>query len=166
MDFLKESLSVSVSRAEEKLAESIAQKASEPPKQVLTSDDYKLAKPKCPFVWADGDMTKDRVRYCTECSSQVYNFAGFDMAEAQSLIFKRENRENAPLYKREDGKFMTNDCPIAVKKSTRTRPCSLAVPALALILLVVMMVASFLSPTSSAGARAYSGLRNPTGDEP
>ncbi len=145
MDFLKESLSASVSRAEEKLAESIAQKASEPPKQTLTSDDYKLAQSKCPFVWADGDLTKDRVRYCTQCSSQVYNFAGFDMAEAQALIFKRENRENAPLYKREDGKFMTNDCPIAVKKH-KDKTMLIGGALLALILLVIMVIASFLSP--------------------
>jgi hypothetical protein len=144
MDFLKESLSASVVRAEEKLAESIALKASAPPKQTLTGDDYKLAHPNCPFVWGD-DSGKERVKYCTQCSAQVYNFTGFDMAEAQALIFKRENRENAPLYKREDGKFMTSDCPIAVKKQ-KDRTMLIGGAALALILLVVMVVASFLAP--------------------
>ncbi|MCC7532151.1 MAG: hypothetical protein IT342_26850 [Candidatus Melainabacteria bacterium] len=145
MDFLKESLSASVIRAEEKLAESIALKAQEPPKQTLTSDDYKLASPNCPFVWTDGGVSKDRVRYCTHCSSQVYDFSGFDMAEAQSLIFKRENREGAHLYKREDGKFLTNDCPIAVKKK-KDKAMLVGGGALALILLLIMVVISLITP--------------------
>lgn len=146
MDFLKDSLSASVQRAEEKMAESIAQKMSEPPKQVLTQDDYKLAQTGCPFVWTENpDNPKERVKYCTECSLQVYNFSGFDMAEAQSLIFKRENRNNAPLYKREDGKFMTADCPIASKKK-KDNQMLIGGAVLVLVLLVIMVVASFLSP--------------------
>lgn len=149
MDFLKESLSASVSRAEEKLAESIAQKSLEPQKQTLTSDDYKVAASNCPFVWADGGMTKDRVRYCTQCSAQVYDFSGFDMAEAQALIFKRENREGAPLYKREDGKFMTSDCPIGLKKK-KDKAMLVGGSILALALLVVMVVISLLTPQPPA----------------
>lgn len=150
MDFLKESLSASVSRAEERLAESIAQKASEPPKQVLTADDYKMVSPNCPFVWADNpDNPKERVKYCTECSAQIYNFTGFDMTESQSLIFKRENRQNAPLYKREDGKFMTNDCPIALKKK-KDKQMLIGGAALVLVLLVIMVVASFMAPQPPA----------------
>ncbi|MBA3858430.1 MAG: hypothetical protein C0507_16105 [Cyanobacteria bacterium PR.3.49] len=146
MDFLKDSLSASVQRAEEKMAESIAQKMSEPPKQVLTQDDYKLAQTGCPFVWTDNpDNPKERVKYCTECSLQVYNFAGFDMTEAQLLIFKRENRSNAPLYKREDGKFMTADCPIASKKK-KDNQMLIGGAALVVVLLLIMVVASFLSP--------------------
>lgn len=146
MDFLKESLSASVSRAEERLAESLAQKASVPPKQLLTSDDFKIASPNCPFVWADNpDNPKERVKYCTECSAQIYNLTGFDMSESQSLIFKRENRNNATLYKREDGKFMTTDCPIALKKK-KDKQMLIGGAALVLVLLVIMMVASFLAP--------------------
>jgi len=146
MDFLKDSLSASVQRAEEKMAESIAQKLSEPQKQLLTQDDYKLAKTGCPFAWGENpDNPKDRVKYCTECNAQVYNFSGFDMAEAQSLIFKRENRTNAPLFKREDGKFMTVDCPIASKKK-KDNQMLIGGAALILILLIIMVVASFLSP--------------------
>lgn len=146
MDFLKESLSVSVSRAEERLAESIAQKKSEPPKQVLTADDYKMATPNCPFVWSENpDNPKERVKYCTNCNAQVYNFSGFDMTETQSLIFKRENRNNAPLYKREDGKFMTSDCPIALKKK-KDKQMLIGGAALVLVLLIIMVVASFMAP--------------------
>ena len=148
MDFLKESLSASVSRAEERLAESIAQKASAPPKQLLTSDDFKIASPNCPFVWNDNsDNPKERVKYCTQCSAQIYNFTGFDMTESQSLIFKRENRKNAPLYKREDGKFMTSDCPIALKKS-KDKQMLIGGTALVLILLLIMVIASFMVPQS------------------
>ncbi len=165
MDFLKESLSASVSRAEEKMAESIALKASEPQKATLTSDDYKLTKPNCPFVWADGDLTKDKVRYCTQCSSQIYNFAGFDKAEAQSLIFKRENRENAHIYKREDGKFMTNDCPIAVKKH-KDKSMLIGGAVLAVILLVVMMVGSLMSPHPATTPSANSDSAPPAPNSP
>lgn len=146
MDFLKESLSASVSRAEERLAESIAQKQSEPPKQVLTADDYKMATPNCPFVWSENpDNPKERVKYCTNCNAQVYNLSGFDMTETQSLIFKRENRSNAPLYKREDGKFMTSDCPIALKKK-KDKQMLIGGAALVLVLLIIMVVASFMAP--------------------
>jgi len=148
MDFLKESLSASVSRAEERLAESIAQKASAPPKQLLTSDDFKIASPNCPFVWNDNsDNPKERVKYCTQCSAQIYNFTGFDMTESQSLIFKRENRKNAPLYKREDGKFMTSDCPIALKKK-KDKQMLIGGAVLVLVLLVIMVVTSFVIPQS------------------
>lgn len=166
MDFLKDSLSASVQRAEEKMAESIAQKLAEPAKQLLTQDDYKLAKVGCPFVWSDGaDNPKDRVKYCTECSAQVYNFAGFDMAEAQSLIFKRENRTNAPLYKREDGKFMTTDCPIASKKK-KDNQMLIGGAALVLILLVIMVVASFLSPQPPPAPPATSDQPPAATDQP
>lgn len=146
MEFLKESLSVSVSRAEERLAESIAQKQAAPPKQVLTADDYKMATPNCPFVWSENpDNPKERVKYCTNCNAQVYNLSGFDMNETQSLIFKRENRNNAPLYKREDGKFMTSDCPIALKKK-KDKQMLIGGAALVLVLLIIMVVASFMAP--------------------
>ncbi len=146
MDFLKESLSASIVRAEEKLAESIALKAAEPPKQLLNSDDYKMVTKNCPFAWTENpDNPKDRVKYCTECSAQIYNFAGYDLAEAEALIFKRENRSNVTIYKREDGKFMTNDCPIALKKHKNTTML-VGGAAVILVLLVIMVVASFMAP--------------------
>lgn len=168
MDFLKESLSASVVRAEERLAESIAQKAAEPPKQLLTADDYKIASPNCPFVWSENpDNPKERVKYCTNCSAQIYNLTGFDMGESQSLIFKRENRNNAPLYKREDGKFMTSDCPIALKKK-KDKQMLIGGAALVLILLVIMVIASFMlpqsQPTANPSADTSSGNPTVTGD--
>jgi hypothetical protein len=46
----------------------------------------------------------------------VYNFAGLEQPEADELIFQRENRRNATLYKRADGNYMTVNCPVEVKR--------------------------------------------------
>lgn len=165
MDFLKDSLSASVAKAEERIAESIAAKASEPPKPTITQDDYKLAQPNCPFVWAEGDSPKERVKYCTQCSAQVYNFAGFDLAEAESLIFKRENREKATIYKRADGKFMTQDCPIALKKKN-DRMMLVVGGILVLVLLAAMGVMMQTTPQPTAPpAPATGGTLTPDGTD-
>ncbi|MCC7531075.1 MAG: hypothetical protein IT342_21335 [Candidatus Melainabacteria bacterium] len=111
-----QNLSVSIARSQEKLAQKVAEKEAEPPKPCIPIENYKMAQKTCPFTWGEMDAPKDRFRYCDKCNANVYNFAGMDLPEAEELIFKREERRNAPLFKRADGKFMTRDCPFALKK--------------------------------------------------
>ncbi len=80
-------------------------------------DSKKLAK-RCTWTW-DDDST-ERFRYCQICQSQVYNFEDLELAQAEALILIREYKRNATLYKRPDGKFMTQDCPVQVKKKRTT----------------------------------------------
>ena len=69
----------------------------------------------CASKW-DGDDTRERFRACPNCNSWIYNFEGLELPEAEALIFQRENLRNPTLYKRDDGKFMTSDCPVEVKR--------------------------------------------------
>lgn len=115
-NLILQNLSVSVAKSNERLAQKVAEKEAEPPKPCVPIENYKMAQKNCPFTWGEMDAPKERFRYCDKCNSNIYNFAGMDLPEAEELIFKREERRNAPLYKRADGKFMTKDCPVALKK--------------------------------------------------
>jgi hypothetical protein len=99
---------------EVKVAEQIKERANEPVKPFQEITKYKMATA-CESVWEENNP-KERFRYCGLCQLHVYDFSGLELPEAEELIFKRENRKNAPLFKRADGKFLTSDCPVAIKK--------------------------------------------------
>lgn len=101
-------------KMEERVAEQLLERANEPIKPFIAIVCKKQATP-CSFVW-DATETKERFRYCDLCKTPVYNFAGLEQPEADELIFQRENRRNATLYKRADGKYMTVNCPVEVKR--------------------------------------------------
>ncbi len=101
-------------KMEERVAEQLLERANEPIKPFIAIVCKKQATP-CAFIW-DATETKERFRYCDLCKTPVYNFAGLEQPEADELIFQRENRRNATLYKRADGKYMTVNCPVEVKR--------------------------------------------------
>lgn len=101
-------------KMEERVAEQLLERANEPVKPFIAIVCKKQATP-CAFNW-EGSETKERFRYCDLCKTPVYNFAGLEQPEADELIFQRENRRNATLYKRADGKYMTVNCPVEVKR--------------------------------------------------
>lgn len=109
---LKEVVAKTAAKEEEKVAEQIKAKANEPVKPFEPIENYKIATP-CASMW-EGTDPKERYRYCEKCHLQVYDFTGMELPEAEALIFKRESRKNAPLFKRADGKFLTADCPVGV----------------------------------------------------
>jgi hypothetical protein len=134
-----------VSKSAEKMilkaAEEQKEKRSEPFVPFIPVMEDRISSP-CPWKW-EGNEGKDRVKYCDKCKQQqVYNFTGIERPEADALIFKRESRAAKTLFKREDGKFMTSDCPIAVKQ---TRGMVLAV-VMGLFFLVVMFASMLLTP--------------------
>jgi len=53
----------------------------------------------------------ERVRHCTLCSLNVYNFAEMTRDEIGALLTKTEGRVCARLYRRADGTLLTKDCP-------------------------------------------------------
>lgn len=101
-------------KMEERVAEQLLERANEPIKPFIAIECKKKATP-CAFVW-DSTDSKERFRYCDLCRTPVYNFAGLEQPEADELIFQRENRRNATLYKRADGNYMTVNCPVEVKR--------------------------------------------------
>jgi hypothetical protein len=104
----------SVAKLEEKVAEQVKQRTTEPGKSFNGVQDFKAASP-CPFKW-EGHDPRLPFKHCERCQIPLYDFHNVELSEIEQIIFKRENRENAPLFKREDGKFMTQDCPVACKK--------------------------------------------------
>jgi hypothetical protein len=58
----------------------------------------------------------DKVRFCEGCQLQVYDFSDMDQVEAEELVFKREAKKDAVLYRRKDGRFLSADCPVGLKR--------------------------------------------------
>jgi hypothetical protein len=133
-----------VSKSAEKMilkaAEEQKEKLNEPFVPFFPVQADRISSP-CPWKW-EGDEVKERVKYCDMCKHQVYNFAGIEKPEAEALVFKHENQVPKTLFKRADGKFMSSDCPVAVKQ---TRGMVLAV-VMGLFLLVIAFACMLLAP--------------------
>ncbi|HKS17205.1 MAG TPA: hypothetical protein VJU16_07820 [Planctomycetota bacterium] len=54
----------------------------------------------------------DRVRYCSDCKLNVYNFSGMTRREVSELIQLEEGRLCVRFYRRKDGTLVTRDCPV------------------------------------------------------
>ena len=71
----------------------------------------------CPTSWEK--MTgNDSVRFCSQCSLNVYNIANMTDKEAEAVFAKGINGDRlcARLYRRPDGTIMTDNCPRALRK--------------------------------------------------
>jgi hypothetical protein len=111
---LSEALVRSAEKDKVRAGELAKERAKEPVKEFHQVDSKKMATP-CAWTWSESGG-KDRVRSCSKCQTQVYDFTGMERPEAEALIFKQESRKKASLYKRADGKFMTKDCPVQVQR--------------------------------------------------
>lgn len=99
---------------EERLREQLETQPPEPAKPFSPIVDFKPATP-CGSQW-DSMTGSGRIKFCQHCKLQVYDFAKTEMPEAKETIYKQEGKENFSLYKRKDGKFLTSDCPVGVKR--------------------------------------------------
>jgi len=133
---LFDQLSKSQHHAQEKAEEEARERLNEPFKPFIPIECKKEALA-CPFTW-DPTYAKEKYRYCDNCQRPVYNFAGLEIAEAEAIILKAENRAKFTLYKRTDGLYMTSDCPVAVKKRSDTILISVGGFLLALSLVAYM----------------------------
>jgi carboxypeptidase family protein len=79
------------------------------PKPVDPLKRLRVAAP-CSVTWESmhGD---DRIRHCTLCDLNVYNFAEMTRDEVRELLARSEGRICGRLYRRTDGTLMTSDCP-------------------------------------------------------
>jgi hypothetical protein len=125
--------------------------ALEPPPEPL--DKYKFAS-LCPSKWEDLSGT-DRYRLCKQCHLFVYDFQKLDLTAAQRLVFQREGLTNPSFYKREDGRFLTQDCPVGIQRRQKRITAIAAVVVLAAGILGLMLLVPPAKPpvvTSTAPA--------------
>ena len=87
---------------------------SGPQKSLIPFDQYYVAAP-CTANW-DGMEGTATFRLCQECKAHVYDFRKMDLGEAKALVFQREGKTNNSFYKRRDGKFLTANCKVGVKR--------------------------------------------------
>lgn len=105
--------------------------------------DFKASAP-CKLAWEQMKGSGD-VRQCLECQLFVYDFSSKDLGEARDVILKKEGKRDTILYKREDGKFMTSNCPSGAKPDNRI----LMIVSLLLLLLVCLLALLILNARSS-----------------
>lgn len=80
-------------------------------------DDVRIAAP-CSSDW--NQMTGDeRVRFCRQCSLNVYNLSGMTRREAERLISNAEGRLCVRYYRRPDGTILTRNCPPGLRAIKR-----------------------------------------------
>ena len=61
----------------------------------------------------------ERVRFCTQCSMNVYNLSNMSKKDAEALILSAEGRLCVRYYHRADGTIMTNNCPVGLRALKR-----------------------------------------------
>lgn len=103
----------------------------------------------CPISWEQmpGD---ERVRFCSSCSKNVYNLSDMTAGEAQTFLEENGTSQCVRLYRRADGKVMTDNCPVGLR-ALRNR-------ARMIYKLIAGAAASILAfvPSSKGGAYAQS----------
>ena len=68
----------------------------------------------CKADW-DQMIGTDRVRFCGQCSLNVYNLSAMTRDQAESLIAANEGRLCVRFYRRNDGSIITQDCPVGLR---------------------------------------------------
>jgi hypothetical protein len=79
----------------------------------LMSVQFRIASP-CSADW-DRMPGNNRVRYCSQCQLNVYNFSALSAREINRLVLKHEGRLCGRYYQRADGTMLVQNCPVAVR---------------------------------------------------
>ncbi len=80
-------------------------------------DHVRVASP-CEADW-DQMIGSERVRFCGQCSLNVYNLSAMTRSDAESLIAGTEGRLCVRFYRRRDGSIITDDCPVGLRAIRR-----------------------------------------------
>ena len=80
-------------------------------------DHVRVAAP-CQADW-DQMIGSERMRFCGQCSLNVYNLSRMTRSEAESLIAQNEGRLCVRFYRRRDGSIITKDCPVGLRAIRR-----------------------------------------------
>ncbi|HEX8473388.1 MAG TPA: hypothetical protein VF666_05110 [Pyrinomonadaceae bacterium] len=92
----------------------------------------------------------EQVRFCDQCSLNVYNLSAMTKRDAETLIMSAEGRLCVRFYRRADGTILTQNCPVGLRALKRrvSRIANATVSA----------VLSFFA--GIAGVSVYSSLRS------
>ena len=94
-------------------------------------DRVNVAAP-CHVSW-DSMKGDERVRFCGDCSQNVFNLSSMSRDEATEFVKKAQGlgeRVCVRFYRRADGTMLTSDCPVGVRRRRRRRIIGGAVMAL------------------------------------
>lgn len=80
-------------------------------------DNVRVAAP-CTSDW-NRMVGDERVRFCAECSLNVYNLSSMSRREAERLISNAEGRLCVRYYRRPDGTILTDNCPVGLRAIRR-----------------------------------------------
>jgi hypothetical protein len=80
-------------------------------------DHLTVAAP-CNVGW-DNMVGSERVRFCGQCSLNVYNLSAMSKGEAERLVSQTEGRLCVRYYRRADGTILTKNCPIGLRALKR-----------------------------------------------
>jgi hypothetical protein len=61
----------------------------------------------------------ERVRFCAQCSLNVYNLSDMTRREAEGLLARAEGRLCVRFYRRPDGTILTSNCPVGLRAIKR-----------------------------------------------
>ncbi|HJR08512.1 MAG TPA: hypothetical protein VJ842_14720 [Pyrinomonadaceae bacterium] len=61
----------------------------------------------------------ERVRFCDQCSMNVYNLSNMTKKDAEALILSTEGRLCVRYYNRADGTILTKNCPVGLRAIKR-----------------------------------------------
>jgi hypothetical protein len=61
----------------------------------------------------------ERVRFCGQCSMNVYNLSNMTKQDAEALILSTEGRLCVRYYHRKDGSILTANCPVGLRALKR-----------------------------------------------
>lgn len=82
-------------------------------------NDLRIASP-CSVPWETmGETSSEAVRFCGQCSKNVYDISKLTTAEAGLLLQQGQASGNMAcmqLYRRFDGTIITDDCPVGLRR--------------------------------------------------
>jgi hypothetical protein len=115
-------------------------------------DQIRVASP-CQASWEamEGD---DQVRFCLQCSKNVYDLSGMTREAAERLVQETEGAICVRFYRRADGTVLTADCPVGARKLRFRRAVIAAVGAGILALGAAWAVAAQPARVVTGGRRA------------
>lgn len=80
-------------------------------------DHVTVAAP-CSVGW-DSMVGDERVRFCGQCSLNVYNLSAMSKSDAERLVSQTEGRLCVRYYRRTDGTILTKNCPVGLRALKR-----------------------------------------------
>jgi len=103
-------------------------------RETFPLDKIKVAAP-CTADWRHM-YGNERVRFCGQCSQNVYNLSALTREQAEDLILRHEGRLCVRFYRRKDGTIITGNCPVglaALKAKYHTKKATIVKAAMSFL---------------------------------